>query len=150
MDKGEPAQLTPRLQRHEEALHNHDHGCSCAHCSCTCPTHDAWLESRHRWNARSNVGEYSRPNSRCRIGLWDLAGKYVRRKISSSQGQPKSISARVLLPCSTKLLGHVAHDAVFGNLGIRLVDSGELFGGDHDELLRHAASHQLVGMVLHY
>lgn len=75
---------------------------------------------------------------------------YVRRKISSSQGQPKSISARVLLPCSTKLLGHVAHDAVLGNLGIRLVDSGELFGGDRDELLRHAASHQLVGMVVHY
>jgi hypothetical protein len=37
-----------------------------------------------------------------------------------------------------------------GNLGIGLVYSSKLFGGDRDELLWHAAGDQLVRMVLHH
>src|SRR6478672_5679200 len=38
--------------------------------------------------------------------------------------------------------------ALLGDLAIGLVDGGDLLGGDGDEFLRHAAGHQLVGMIV--
>jgi hypothetical protein len=67
------------LQRHEEALHDSYDCRSCAHGSCTRTAHNPCVENRHRWNPRSNVGEYSQPNRRHWIGGWDLARKYVGR-----------------------------------------------------------------------
>src|SRR6202521_2237358 len=40
------------------------------------------------------------------------------------------------------------HPALFGDLAIGLVDGSNLLGSDGDELLRHAAGHQLVGMIV--
>src|ERR1700752_5399761 len=39
------------------------------------------------------------------------------------------------------------HPAFAGDLVGRLVDGGDLLGGDCDEVLRHAAGHQLVWMI---